>query len=170
MITDIHVSIAASGGGLIAAVKLEEFLERFRPAPAETTPYYLEYFCFDDCPWVLGFTDGKRWNGWGRPRVEKSCVEAYIKLVPEMFEFTPEGNVHCTGCWHDEDEPPVIAKPEIINWKGKEITVFDLGDWGLTWNNAPMDTEAGDADDDLSICRAIIPDGWDRAMLGGIDG
>lgn len=159
------VEFAPAGGGLVRTVALEKFLEVFKPAP-QPSPLYLEYFSFDDEPWILGWTNGRSRNGWGCPLIEKSCLEAYLKQFPETFVFTAEGHLRLLSC--DDEDVPESVQPQTLVWEGKELTVFNLGDWGLTWNHAPLDlddTEDYGPEDALAIGNAIIPAGFDRTAL-----
>lgn len=168
---DIKVFFSPVGGGLIGALPLSEFLAQFRPAPADMTPFYMEYFGFDESPWILGFTNGDRWNGWGKPLVEKSCLDAYLTLDPELGSFMENGDFRYNGDGGGDDGYVMVTPQEIL-WEGEKLLVYDLGGLGLTWNRTELytdDTEGYGPEDTLAICNAIIPEGWDRSKLKGED-
>jgi hypothetical protein len=151
------VSVALQGGGFIREIPLDYFLANFRRVEDyEKKPdYRLAFFSFDEGPTILGWTAGNRWNGWGCPLLERSCIERYIALLPwEQVTFDGDNLVYYDeNC--DPDEQAEAIRPQVIHAEGRDFQVYAFGGFGLCWNQ----TDPENAGDDLECTEAILPPG-----------
>lgn len=151
------VSFSRQGGGFIREMPLASFLANFnRVEDNEKTPVYrLAFFSFDDGPTILGWTVGERWNGWGCPLLERSCIERYSERIPwEQVTFDGDKLVYYDeNC--DPDEQAEAIKPQIIHHEGVDFQVYDFGGFGLCWNQVDPDDAVGDQE----CIDAIVPPG-----------
>lgn len=151
------VSFSRQGGGFIREMPLASFLANFRRVEDnDKTPVYrLAFFSFDEGPTILGWTAGGRWNGWGCPLLERSCIEHYIARLPwEQVSFDGDNLVYYDeNC--DPGEQAEVIKPQSIHVAGRDFQVYDFGGLGLCWNQ----TELGEAVDYEECSDAILPPG-----------
>lgn len=163
------VEFFREGGGFGYSLPEDEFRAQFRlptefeiEAAKEPTP---AYFDMDDCPVYLGFTYGRRWNGWGVPLVEKESFKKYLTQMWDAGDFDHEfSNLHFEGdklIYHDPEsgihDLPVDEEIELTTfiYKGARYTGFFV-DIGWCWNQYDIDDLDAMLLDELK--DAIVPD------------
>jgi len=135
------VTFSFKSGGFLIEWSVDKFLERYREVTEvekNSTTYKLALFGFDDGPEILAFTAGDKWNGWGKPLVEKDSFVAFLKELRggednQLFAF--DGNKLMFYPYEpDEGEPKVEEiDPIEIEYKGATFTVYPVS-MGLCWN------------------------------------
>jgi hypothetical protein len=151
----VTVSVSPQGGGFIRKIPLADFLANFSRVenPDKQSDYRLAFFYFDEGPAILGWTSGNRWNGWGCPLLERSCIERYIEQLPwEQICFKGDELVYHDENYDAEEQAEAI-KPQVIRHDGKDFQVYAFGGLGFCWNQRELEDATGHQD----CLNAITP-------------
>ena len=168
---DGKVEISSVGGGMVKSGPIEKFTEHYKLVTQEMKDAKqpeLAFFGFDDPPYVLGFTYGYRWNGWGEPLLEEESLRKFWAATTgmgdhEYFRFDDEGVLlHFEYPDGDPENESYVIEPHIIEYEGKEYRTYNVG-CGMCWNQTDVDNTAGvyNSDEIEEMRKAITPDGLD---------
>jgi len=86
-----------------------------------------------------GYTNGRTWNGWAIPRVEKAVLLQWVKQTTDYgFQILNSGTLRFDEDLNalivtDEDDD-IVIEPEWINTPDGEKLVWDIL-LGFCWNN-----------------------------------
>lgn len=170
-----YIQFAKDGYCQVYRLAVDDFHERFRPVTdaerSQPIPPELAYFSFDEGPMILGFTYGDRWNGWGRPFVEKESFRKWIEASGDMFDpdyshmkFAGDILIHHDPLAAENDEPiDQVLTPVQLEYQGKTYTVYDVAN-GWCWNQYDLATSE-DVDfsvDDDPFPQVFIPAGLEE--------
>jgi hypothetical protein len=173
-----YIQYAINGYCQVYRVNVDAFLERYRPVTAEelanAIPPSIAYFSLDAGPMILGFTYGDRWNGWGRPFVEKESFRKWLEASGDAFD--PEYSyMKFDGdnlIYHDpmaaEDDQPVdqVIPLGQLEYEGRTYEVYNVAN-GWCWNQYDLASiEAVDFSmDDDPFHQIFVPEGLEEHHL-----
>jgi hypothetical protein len=139
------LAFAPMGGGFVRRAPWEQFSTDFRSVTDEdqivSRSHELAVFSLDWGPSIVGFTQGRRWNGWGCPILEKESLASWIKAT-----LTSDSGATATLYWEDGklyhcdeycDAPRWEIEPSTLMWEGRELTVYDVS-IGWCWDEQDL--------------------------------
>jgi len=128
----VSLRMFPQGGGFVREVSAEEFFSLF--SPCKMPVFFLatvQAEWFPDGLKVECFSDGARWNGWGKPYFEKDKV-IYLsdnKLIP------PAAYDEESDCFITDNEGDVESFQSVkISVEGREVTVYPVGAGSWCWD------------------------------------
>jgi hypothetical protein len=130
-----------------------------KTADLQGKPLLAAFFSFDVGPLILGWTDGTRRNGWGKPLFEVASLKRWnVEMVKfqdtGVFSFREDGAaVFDPGNFNELDTAAVemyTAAPVRVVSPDGPVLVYDIRHMGLTWN------QVGYQSDDPDLLQEMI--------------
>lgn len=149
------IGLAPVGGGFVARVPVDEvdLVRDIDIAPG----YYRARFGLDgaaDDTAVAGWTDGRSWNGWSEPLIERDEIPALCAAFDRVASQYGEDHafrfawidgklvVRVPACATGEDPDEYEIEPyKITVAPGDQRAVYNVG-CGLVWSEIEEDEEA----------------------------
>ncbi len=131
-LVEVHrVEFAQQGGGLLKSLTAEEFFKQFEPtSKQEFVACTVDADWWEDVHPVPCYSDGKRWNGWGKPYFEK---EVLLQMMAEgrldAVTYDQDADAFIAVIEDDRDVYPA----QLIEVDGKQVTVYDVGAGSWCW-------------------------------------
>ena len=141
-VDDEKVTFYRLGSGREMSGPKVRFLEDFRPVdPAmDVAKERAGLFSFDEGNAVVGFHNGRSWNGWATPLIPKAAFEEWCEADSAWVEEAEyggfkrhEGKMAYDHAFGEEDDIEVLDI-RTVEFEGKSFECYDVGGLGLCWN------------------------------------
>lgn len=85
----------------------------------------------------VGYHTGELWNGWGNPSFEKDVAEKVVNEFNQVHEEfgEPGDRFEWDGdaLIHFQDGEPYRIQPDVIDFEGRKVTVYPIGNNQFCW-------------------------------------
>lgn len=126
---DDSIEYHAAGGGFVHRRTVEDFLARFRPADPRPPVLQRGTFGIDGDGDRVGYTDGRRWNGWEIPGFSREVITSISDELNAEGYYTCgwDGDVLVVSC-EDADEPDRLV-PVVRETEDGTLTLYYFDGW-----------------------------------------